>query len=235
MFRPSLRKMTNFNIEIVSDTVCPWCYVGKQKMDKAIKAYQEQYPEDTFSTTWKPYYLAPDSPKKGIDKAAWYEQKLGSERTAMMRERLSQIGKDVGINFKYGGKTGNTRDSHRLIQLGKSKSPAMQTSVISQFFSSYFENEGDITSHAVLTTAAIKAGLPEAEVKEWLTSDRGGPEVDREVEQAKRLGISGVPNFTVQGKYEIGGAQDPEVFLRLFERIKAGEKNQEKVSAGEGC
>lgn len=126
--------------------------------------------------------------------------------------------------IKQGGKTGNTRDSHRLIQLGKTKSPATQTRVVEELFSAYFENEGDITSHAILKAAGIKAGLEEKEVVEWLKSDRGGPEVDREVESAQRNQISGVPNFTLQGKFEVGGAQDSSVFLRLFERIKAAEK-----------
>jgi predicted DsbA family dithiol-disulfide isomerase len=129
---------------------------------------------------------------------------------------------------------GNTRDSHRLIQLGKSKSPAAQTAVISALFNAYFESEGDITDHAVLRAAGIKAGLPENEVNEWLKSDKGGEEVDIEVEEARRLGISGVPNFTINGKYEVGGAQDPSVFLRLFEKIKAGE-GAGRVASGDGC
>jgi len=226
MFRPTLRRMTQFDIEIVSDTVCPWCYVGKQKLEQAIKAYKELHPEsnDTFSTTWMPFYLNPGAPKKGIDKAAYYKSKFGEDRTAMIFERLSQAGKDAGIKFKFGGKTGNTRDSHRLIQLGKSKSPAVQTRVVEELFSAYFENEGDITSHEVLKNAAVKAGLDEKEVKEWLASDKGGKEVDEEVEQAQLNQISGVPNFTIQGKYEVGGAQDPGVFLRLFEKIKATEQ-----------
>jgi predicted DsbA family dithiol-disulfide isomerase len=162
--------------------------------------------------------------KIGIDKAAYYKSKFGEDRTAMIFERLAQVGKDTGINFKFGGKTGNTRDSHRLIQLGKSKSPVVQTRVVEELFSAYFENEGDITSHDVLTKAGVKAGLEEKEVKEWLASDKGGKAVDEEVEQAQLNQISGVPNFTIQGKYEVGGAQDPGVFLRLFERIKATEQ-----------
>jgi predicted DsbA family dithiol-disulfide isomerase len=141
----------------------------------------------------------------------------------MMFERLAQIGKDAGINFKFGGKTGNTRDSHRLIQLGKSKSPHMQTRVVEELFAAYFENEGDITSHEVLRNAAVKAGLDEKEVSEWLESDKGGAAVDKEVEEAQLNQISGVPNFTLQGKYQIGGAQDPGVFVRLFEKVKAAE------------
>jgi len=99
----------------------------------------------------------------------------------------------------------------------------VQTRVVEELFAAYFENEGDITSHEVLKNAGVKAGLSEEEVKEWLESDKGGKAVDEEVEQAQLNQISGVPNFTVQGKYEIGGAQDPGVFLRLFEKIKAAE------------
>lgn len=218
--------MTKFDIEIVSDTVCPWCYVGKQKLEKAIQAYKELHPgsNDEFSTTWLPFYLNPGAPKTGIDKAAYYKEKFGEERTAMIFERLAQVGKDAGIDFKFGGKTGSTRDSHRLIQLGKSKSPAIQTRVVEELFAAYFENESDITSHEVLTNAAVRAGLEETEVRDWLKSGKGGRAVDEEVVQAKMNQISGVPNFTVQGKYEVGGAQDPGVFLRLFEKIKASEE-----------
>ncbi|KAI9049079.1 hypothetical protein LZ554_006927 [Drepanopeziza brunnea f. sp. 'monogermtubi'] len=221
--------MTKFDIEIVTDSVCPWCYVGKKKLDKAIEAYKEVHPnsEDTFSMTWMSFYLDPGAPKIGVDKIGYYRAKFGRETTDMMFERLSQIGREVGINFKHGGKTGNTRDSHRLIQLGKSKSPAVQTRVVEELFAAYFENEGDITSHDVLLGAAVKAGLDESEAEDWLRSDRGGPEVDREVEQARLKQISGVPNFTVQGKYEIGGVQDPAVFLTLFEKIKAQEEGAE--------
>jgi len=160
----------------------------------------------------------------GVDKHAYYLSKFGEERTLMMQQRLAQVGKDVGISFKFGGKTGNTRDSHRLISLGKSKSPAVQTRVVEELFSAYFEQEGDITSHEILRDAGVKAGLEEREVVDWLKSDLGGEAVDQEVEEARRNQVTGVPNFTIQGRYEIGGAQDAGVFLRLFEKIKASEK-----------
>ena len=138
----------------------------------------------------------------------------------MMQERLAQLGKSDGIDFKFGGKTGNTRDSHRLIQLGKAKSPAVQTRVVEELFAAYFENERDITSHDVLVDAGVKAGLNAAEVKEWLGSGKGGPEVDKEVQEAYEQSISGVPNFTIQDQFEIGGAQEPADFVQLFERVK---------------
>lgn len=141
----------------------------------------------------------------------------------MIFERLAETGAQLGINFKFGGKTGNTRNSHRLVQLGKTKSPAVQTRVVEELFAAYFENEKDITDRQVLKAAGIGAGLDEKEVDEWLDSDKGGSEVDAEVKKAKMQFISGVPNFTVQGKYEIGGAQDPDVFLKIFSDIKAEE------------
>jgi predicted DsbA family dithiol-disulfide isomerase len=168
--------------------------------------------------------LNPDAPKSA-DKQEMYESKFGKARTTMMQERLSEIGKAEGINFKYGGKTGNTRDSHRLVQLGKTKGPEMQTRVIEELFAAYFENEKDITSREVLTEAAVKAGLEEEEIKEWLESEKGGKEVDQEVYQARLQNISGVPNFTIGGRYELGGAQEPEAFVQLFERIKRQEGN----------
>jgi predicted DsbA family dithiol-disulfide isomerase len=138
----------------------------------------------------------------------------------MMHERLSQVGSKVGINFKYGGRTGNTRNSHRLVQLAKTKSPVIQTKVVEELFKGYFENERDITSLSFLQEAGERAGLDSKEVKEWLNSDKGGPEVDEEVMDAQAAAISGVPNFTIQGKYEIGGAQDANVFANVFEKIQ---------------
>lgn len=166
----------------------------------------------------------------GVDKAAYYKSKFGEERTSMIFERLTSIGAQTGISFKFGGKTGNTRTSHRLIALAKTKSPALQTRVVEELFSAYFENEQDITDVDVLIKAGVKAGLDEAEAKRWLESDGGGEVVDKEVEKAQRGNVSGVPNFTINGRYEVGGAQDPGVFLRLFERIK-GEEGKSKAKA----
>lgn len=120
---------------------------------------------------------------------------------------------------------GNTRDSHRLIQLGKTKGPQVQTRVIEELFAAYFENEKDITSQDVLIEVGVKAGLEEKEALEWLQSGKGGPEVDREVQEAVEQNISGVPNFTINDTFEIGGAQEPSAFVQLFERLKRQEGN----------
>lgn len=165
----------------------------------------------------------------GMDKATLYKAKFGEERAAMIFNRVAQAGAEVGIKFKFGGRTGNTRNSHRLVQLGKSKSPEVQTRVVEELFEAYFEREQDITSLEVLKDAGVKAGLDENEVMEWLESDRGGKQVDEEVMEARMERITGVPNYTVNGRYEVGGAQDPQVFLGLFEKIKALEGRQSEM------
>ena len=152
-----------------------------------------------------------------------YASKFGPQKSAAIIQTLTEVGKENGIKFSFGGKTGNTRDSHRLLQLAGQKGNDTQTKVVEELFKAYFEEEGDITSHDVLRDAAVKAGIEEGEVREWLKSDQGGEEVDREVLEAQMKGISGVPNFTLQGKYEIGGAQDPEAFVSAFEQIKRAE------------
>jgi predicted DsbA family dithiol-disulfide isomerase len=202
-----------------------WCYVGKKRLEKGIALYKERHPDsnDTFSTTWFPFYLNPGA-GKSIDKQGMYESKFGKERTAAIHERLSQIGGAEGINFKYGGRTGNTRDSHRLVQLGKTKSPQVQTRVIEELFASYFENEKDITSQEVLVEAGVKAGLEEKEVREWLESGKGGREVDLEVRDAVAGNISGVPVsllFMAEVKWE-GGADSVTRISRSTTNLKLG-------------
>lgn len=212
--------MTKYNISIVSDTVCPWCYVGANRLEKAIQQHKSTNPNDTFTTSWHPFYLNPDAPKQSTDKAALYAAKFGAERTRVMQGHLARLGKDVGINFRFGGKTGNTRNSHRLIQLGRTKGEEMQTLVVEQLFASYFENEEDITDIEVLVTRGTNAGLDEKEVRVWLNSDAGGQEVDKEVVEAQKRFITGVPHFTINDRYEVQGAEEPAAFLQVFGEIK---------------
>ncbi|KAI4150333.1 MAG: hypothetical protein LQ340_004150, partial [Diploschistes diacapsis] len=192
------------------------------KLEKGIAAYKAIHPSsiDTFSVEWLPFYLNPGAPKEGIDKQQMYNAKFGPERTRMMQERLASVGKDVGIKFKFGGRTGNTRDSHRLIQLAKTSGPDVQKKTVESLFEAYFEHEQDITSHKVLKAAGLKAGLTEAELDDWLQSDKGGKEVDEEVAQSMANIVTGVPNFTIQYKFEVQGAQDSEGFKRIFEKVK---------------
>jgi predicted DsbA family dithiol-disulfide isomerase len=156
-------------------------------------------------------------------------KKFGPERMAMVTAHLKTVGEAEGIKFSLQAKLGNTRDAHRLVQLAKTKSNEAENSLISTLFKSHFEEDADITSLDALTAIGEKAGLDRAEVKDWLSQGQGGAEVDREVEEAYRRGIHGVPNFTINGRYQVEGAQDAHKFLEVFSRAK---KSSPDVSAG---
>ncbi|GAD97813.1 thioredoxin, putative [Paecilomyces variotii No. 5] len=221
--------MTNFNIQIVSDTVCPWCYVGHRRLSRAIATHKQSHPKDTFSITWRAFYLNPEAPAyPGVDKQEHYASKFGAERATALFSRLAAVGAEEGIAFKFGGRSGRTRDSHRLIAYAGKKqdgvSQGLQTRVVEALFRAYFEEEKNITDRAVLLEAGVRAGLDKAEVEKLLDSDEGGAEVDAEAESARRRFISGVPHFTIQGKYVVSGAETPDAFLEAFEVVKQDEK-----------
>ena len=199
------------------------CYLGKKRLDKAIDVYKRVYPggaNDTFTVSWSPFYLDPSLPKHGVPVQQRMAERFGADRVEFMQNRLRMMGQPDGINFTFSGKIGNTRDAHRLIQLGKTKGIETQNRVVTELFRGYFEESGDITSHDLLTSAGEKAGLDPAEIKKWLAEGKGGQEVDREVDLAYRAGIQGVPNFTINDKFTVDGAQDVQVFLEEFVKAK---------------
>ncbi|KAL2145872.1 hypothetical protein VTI28DRAFT_5954 [Corynascus sepedonium] len=220
--------MTNFTIKIVSDNVCPWCYIGKKKLDRAIDLHRKVYPgagdRDTFTLSWSPFYLDETLPKHGIPFLDRFTQRLGPERVNHFKERLRSIGAQEGIQFSFAGKMGNTRDSHRLIQLGKTKGSEVENRVVAGLFHDYFEGTGDITSHETLLDVGIRAGIEPNEIRDWLESGKGGEAVDAQVRDAKAKGWSGVPRYIIQDKYEIDGAQEPQEFLEVFAKVKLEEE-----------
>lgn len=178
-----------------------------------------------------------------MDKRELYASKFGEGRVAAIFSRLTAAGETDGIAFKFGGKTGNTRDSHRVLwyaglkekeararegaapatngEASEEKVGGLQTRVAEQFFRAYFEEEKNITDRRVLVDSAAAAGLDRGEVEKFLESgDEGGKEVDLEAERARRRLVTGVPYFTVQGQYAIEGADEPETFLEVFEKVK---------------
>lgn len=141
-----------------------------------------------------------------------------------MFERLTSIGKEEGIAFKFGGKTGNTLDSHRLIHLSQGKGDGVQDKVVNALFRTYFEEEGDITDPGVLIKAGLAAGMEEKEVRGYLESEQDVDAIQKAATGVREEGISGVPFFAIQGRYMIEGAQEPEGFVKVFERVAAEER-----------
>jgi predicted DsbA family dithiol-disulfide isomerase len=147
----------------------------------------------------------------------------GPERVEGMQARLASIGKQENIAFNFDCKIGKTRDSHRLVELAGQKGEEEQGKVVLGLFEGYFEGGRDITDLKWIEKVGLDSGLDEATIKKWKEEDGGGQVVDRDAEKNKRF-TNGVPNFTVNGKYVIEGAQDPEEFLRVFSEIADGEQ-----------
>ena len=236
--------MTHFTISIISDTVCPWCYIGLRRLQLAITEHLSKYPGDTFALQWRPFQLNPNAPKgQTIDKIANYEKSLGAEQTQVVLERLRSAAKGTGINFSFNGSIGNTLDSHRLIEFARQKEAVDQregicqpygqrnlhTRVVEELFSAFFEKDQDITSHDVLVAAAGRAGMYENEVRQLLKSNSLAEKVQGEAMDARNQeGVNGVPHFTINDTFEIGGAQEPRAYGMLFERLK---KREAKVGS----
>ena len=147
--------------------------------------------------------------------------KFGRERTEMIHARLNAVGKEVGVSFSHGGNTGNTRLSHRLIYYAGLE--GRQEEVVERVFKGYFEEERDICEVETLVKLGAEAGLEEGGVREWLSGEEGGEVVDAEVEEARVKGVRGVPNFEVNGRWVLGGAQEEGEFVKVFEEAERGE------------
>ncbi|KAF7553824.1 hypothetical protein G7Z17_g3340 [Cylindrodendrum hubeiense] len=221
--------MTKFVVTVTSDTVCPWCFVGRRQLQLAEQIWKQRYPDsnDTFAVSYNPFQLNPHGPRgpgSSRSKQQFYEDKFGKERTQMMQQRLHGVGEAVGINFKFGGQTGSSRDSHRLVRLSKKYGHEAEGKTIDGLFAAYFEKERDITDYDTLKGIATDAGIPEEEFRKAIVeSDDGGPEVDNAANQARLNGVSGVPDYVVQDQFRLEGANDPMSFIRVFEKIKAKE------------
>ena len=209
-------------IVVYSDVICPWCYVGKRRLEAALGA--PDVPEQvTFA--WRPFQLNPDMPAEGIERSVYRARKFGTERSAELDRNMTETGREVGIDFAFDRmqRTPNTRLAHRLIwEAGRQ---GRQDAIVNRLFQAYFEEGLDIGSAEVLTRLAAEAGLEAAGVEQALGgADSLEAVVDLE-EQGRRLGIQGVPFFVLLGKYGISGAQPPEFWRETLPKIAAEASN----------
>jgi predicted DsbA family dithiol-disulfide isomerase len=171
-----------------------------------MATHQKSHPDTQFKVSWHPFYLDP-TVRETEDKLARYERKFGKARMAQMIPYMASVGASVGIEFKYGGKIGNTRDSHRLIAFAGEKGGEVQDRLVEMLFHAYFEINEDISEEEVLARIAAEAGVfaTKEEGVEFLRSERLGPKVDKEVDYNQyRRGISGVPHFIIEGQMPHG-------------------------------
>lgn len=205
-------------LDIISDFVCPWCYLGKRNLETAIAA-RGAHP---FAILWHPFQLDPSIPPEGLPRQAYLEAKLGGpERVAAAHDRLEAMGAEAGITFRFDRITRapNTLDAHRLTRWAAAEE--RQTLVATELFRRYFEDGEDISDPAVLMAAAEAAGLDSAPVARLLAGDADRAEVLAEIEDAGRIGVTGVPTFLVGGRYAVSGAQPAETWGQVMDEIDA--------------
>lgn len=202
------------HIDVISDTVCPWCYIGKRRLERALALR----PDLQIDITWRAYQLNPDMPPEGKDRQAHYQAKFGdAEKTKQITETIAGIAKEEDLDMDFAGmsRMPNTLASHRLVRWAGSA--GCQDAVVEALFKAYFIDGRDVGDSDVLLDIAIKAGMDADLVRDLLDSGADEKLVREEDALARQMGVTGVPCFIVDQKYSIMGAQDTEAFLQVFD------------------
>ena len=207
-------------IDIIFDTVCPWCYIGKRRLEMALS----MRPQIRVKLNWRPFFLNPEMPPEGIHRTAYLIKKFGSQaRINHMHGTLDEAGQSVEIDFAFDriSKTPNSISSHRLLLYAGRHGPV--DSVVEALFVEFFINGRDIGDLRVLTEIGAANGLDAQEVKAYLNTDADVGAIHDENVRAHRLGINGVPSFAFNEKFVISGAQEPQVLARMLDAALATE------------
>jgi predicted DsbA family dithiol-disulfide isomerase len=194
-------------IDVISDVVCPWCFIGKRRLEKALQLV----PEIAVEVRWRPYQLAPELPPGGIPRDEYLTAKFGSvERSRQIFERVAAAGAEDGIAFAFDRITvsPNTRDAHRLILWARTA--GTQDAVVEALFRAYFLEGSSLADRDNLIAIGAAHGLDRALLAELLASDADQDRTEREIASARNIGVTGVPFFIVAGRYGIAGAEAPE-------------------------
>ena len=210
-----------FAIDVVSDVVCPWCYVGKRHLEAALAGLPDL---DEAVVRWHPFELNPELPSAGVDRAAYLEQKFGGPaRAAEIYERVREAGRAAGITFDFASilRQPNTRDAHRLVAWAQAGGDAKD--LVERLFRAYFEEGRFIGDRATLAALAGEAGLDAQAARAWLDSGKGAAEIGHAEERARELGITGVPFFIFDGRVGLSGAHPPEAMREAIERARRPE------------
>jgi predicted DsbA family dithiol-disulfide isomerase len=202
-----------FTIEIYSDVVCPWCYIGKRRLEQALASVGGE-----ARVTWRPFQLNPTMPKEGLERTAYLEAKFGSlDAFRQMEEHVLEAGAEEHIAFAFDkiARTPNTFLAHRLIWYAGQQ--GCQNAMVDSLFQGYFEEGEDIGSLSVLAKLAERAGL---KAEPFLRGQDGTAEVKAEESAGHRLGIRSVPYFLLNGTYALSGAQPPDRFVAAFKKVE---------------
>jgi predicted DsbA family dithiol-disulfide isomerase len=207
------------HVDGISDVICPWCFIGKRRLEKAVAAWDGQ-----VTVRWLPFQLNPSMPKEGISRREYRTRKFGSwERSLELDARVIEVGKSEGIPFDFDRieRTPSTLDAHRLIWLADKE--GVQDAVVETLSRAYFSEGRDIGKSQTLLDVVAETGLDRGKAETVLNSDNGLEAIKEADAQARRLRVEGVPFFILNGMRTLSGAQQPDVLLEAFRQTLAGQ------------
>jgi predicted DsbA family dithiol-disulfide isomerase len=205
-------------LDIISDPVCPWCYIGASNLTRTLAARQSH----PFAINWRPFQLNPDMPPEGMDRTEYLEAKFGGpEGAARIYGSIENAAREAGLDVDFAAITRapNTLDCHRVMRWAGPE--GVQTKLAGGLFHRYFKLGEDISDHGVLRAAAEDAGMDGAAIARLLAGDADRAEVQAEASEARDMGVTGVPAFILGGKYALNGAQPVETWNKVIDELAA--------------
>ena len=215
------------NIDIISDVVCPWCYIGKRQIEAALAMYAQQHPgADKPSVTWRPFQLNPQLPAEGMSRQDYVVQKFGAARAKDIYARVAGVGAEYGIAFAFDkiARQPNTVAVHSLIALAGAagaQEEGLQDRVKEAFLHAYFLDGVDLSKTENLVEIAEAAGLDRTQAEQCLADPQSRQAVSDEDQRARAIGVEGVPFFIFNGKLAVSGAQGPEALLDAMHQAES--------------
>lgn len=216
----------SITVDVVSDVVCPWCFIGQKRLDKAVTAASDV----EVHIRWRPFQLDPTIPPEGKDRREYMIAKFGGEqRIREIHARIEPLGEAEGISFAFDAikVAPNTLDAHRLIRWAGVASEAVQNRLVRRLFQLNFEEGANLGDHAVLIEAAREAGMDASVVATLLPTDADVEAVRTEIATASRMGITGVPCFLLEDKYAVMGAQGADTLTDAIRQVAAAKARGE--------
>ena len=202
-------------LDIISDPICPWCYIGKTHLETAI----QRTGRNPFDIFWRPFQLNPDMPPEGMDRQAYLVGKFGEENAKTFYKRIEDTAREAGLEVRFDliKRTPNTFDAHRLIRW--SRSTGQQNALVHQLFIRYFEKGEDISDRDLLLDAAETVGMSRDVVADLFERDADRELLQTEETAAREIGVNGVPTFIVANKHVVTGAQPPELWETVLNEL----------------
>jgi predicted DsbA family dithiol-disulfide isomerase len=219
-------------IEIYSDIVCPWCYIGERRLERALAALP---PRERIEVVFRPYQLDSNAPETAVPLTQYLERRFGGRKDGML-DAVNHAAEGEGIAIAWNrALSANTRTAHRLLQWAlREGGPEVQRKLANELFALHFTRGGNVADVEQIAAVAASVGLDANRARAYLASDEGVRELEAEFDKARELGIASVPTFVIDGRYAIQGAQPVSAFVRILEQVLSTQISSEDTR-GDSC